>query len=275
MVEAASESTNVPSVPALPLPSEEPVPTGPIKFGVYTIYSEQPLDDIRTFLETFTDDKSDVGMMRIDHVRDDNGEYKETHRTLVCLHPRVYAHLCLEGHNKRSTEGHDFRIAPYEIRQGNHPPKDCGYALYIRLPLDVLTFDQCKTQLVERMKQFQTFNLLSRTGGDYALHYPTFTREEKVAERRGYAIVTLNHQLDKDACATIKVVLDQTKWWDSDGKPHLCRVSWCKKAALNELRTASTSRSRAPKAASGKDKSFGFGRSAPKPAAKKAPLKSK
>ena len=233
------------STPALPLPDEAAV-EAKVKYGVYTIYSAQPLDDIRAFLGTFTDVPEDIGIMRIDHRREDNGEYTETKRTLACLHPRVYEHLCLEGHDKRSSE-HDFRIAPYEIRAGNHPPKDCGYALYIRLPLEILTFDQCKAQLTERMKQFQAAGLLSREGTDYALHYPTFTREEKVAKRRGFAIITLNHQLDKDACATIKVVLDQTKWWDADGKPHLCRVSWCKKSALNELRSSERPRNSKPR----------------------------
>ncbi|CAH6418781.1 Hypothetical protein POVN_LOCUS503 [uncultured virus] len=218
----------------LPLPVE----TGG-DFGLYTIYSRQPIDELKAFLCTFTDEPKHVGILRIDHTREEGG-YMETNRTIALLHREVFQNLCLEGHDKHTK--HDFRIAAYEIREGNHPPKDCGYALYMQLPLEVLTLAQCKEQLDAKMSQLTECAII--TDADYTVHYPMTTRESKVATYRGYAIVTFTSTPRLDDCAMIKVILDQTKWWDKDGRPHLCRVSWCKKNALSQLRNTSNPRAR-------------------------------
>lgn len=263
-------------------------------FGVYIIYSGKSVDEIRTWLNSFTTCPEDIGISRIDHDRKESGEYVESNRILIALHSRVYDKLCEKGHNKNKPQG-EFRIAKYEIRRKNHPPKDCGYALYVRLPLDEpeaaslpeeklveansylaacmktplgvhsqrslktsLLPDQCKAQLNEKLERLVSYRWL--TPNDYTVHYPMVTREEKVAKLRGYAIVNFTTKLDRTMCVAIKVLLDQTKWWTSENQPILCRVSWCKRSTLADLQNTQGVST----------KGYGFGKSAPKPSAKKS-----
>jgi hypothetical protein len=230
----------------LPLPSDVSTQTkSKTQYGHYLIYSGQPVADIRSFLESYAEDNHPeyIGSMRIDHIRDDKGEYTQTNRVFAAIHPDVYAALCDDGYDQRRRE-YDFRIMPYEIREGNHPPDNCGYALYIDLPLKIIPVKECQKQLSDKLKAKVSEGFLDV--GDAQLHYPMISRDEKEEEYCGYAVITFSRKTHRDNICVVKVLLDQTKWWDSNVKGHMCRVSWCSKGKLAKLRKMSETRKKNP-----------------------------
>src|SRR5438309_9720632 len=103
-----------------------------LQHQIYLIYSEEPVDKIRQFLLSYSDNDTDIGIMRIDHSHYPD-RYRETNRTIVTMNPQVYQELIDKGYDNRNHQ-YDFRICKYEIRVSNHPPFDCGYALYMKMP---------------------------------------------------------------------------------------------------------------------------------------------
>lgn len=204
---------------------------------VYMIRSAVPLDSIREYLCLYASFDEDIGTMRLEYSRDANGNYGETNRCLATMAPYVFEALKADGYAAKPTNRStiDLSISPYEIRDTNHPPPDCAYALYIRLPVDTLSIGECKEQLRYKLQRLSSAGILE--SDDYTLHYPTTTREAKVSSYKGYAIVTFSGHLEALKMAKVKLLLDHTKWLDVNENPQVCRVSWCKKGALADLRS--------------------------------------
>src|SRR5438309_1504918 len=105
--------------------------------GLYVIYSEVNIDELRRFLLSFTGNSEDIGLMRLDHARTENLLHKETNRTLVTMVPNLFSLLLEEGYGKKN-EMYDFKIKEYELKENNFPPSDCTYTLYIKMPEFIL-----------------------------------------------------------------------------------------------------------------------------------------
>jgi hypothetical protein len=196
------------------------------KHCIYIIYSEQQLDDIYDLLLSYGNDKSDIGIMRIDNEKNKNNTYRETNRLIISLNPIIYNELAEKGYHLKNN-GWDFRITEYEFRSSNHPPKDCNYALYIDLQINkqnnLLLMNECKKVLEEKFDELILHNFLNKN--NYTIYYPKISREIN-SNYSGYAIVTFNN-LDNEQCTIIKLLLDQYKM-----KSNIIRVSWAKKSIL-------------------------------------------
>ena len=190
---------------------------------IYVIYSNYPIDDLREFLEQCTNNKNDIGIMRLDHFRGEEGKNKESNRTIVSLNPDLYKHLESLGYSE-DTE-YDFKIKPYEIRRNNHPPEDCNYNIYIVLPLGVLEFEECQIQLTKKLSIFEENNILKKA--DYKIFFSNHLKEKP------YVILYFSEKYleTPNNVIKLKILLDQTKWW-KDENDYILRASWCKNKTI-------------------------------------------
>lgn len=200
---------------------------------VYIIFSEFCIDDIRAFLESCTNNKYDVGTMRLDHLKS-NKETIETNRTIVSLNPDLFEMLRDSGYEEESE--YDFRIKPYDIRKNNYPPEDCCYSIYIVFPIQILSFRECKEQIASKLNELEKNKMIKEE--DYKLIYPSFSKslEEENLSSKAYCVIIFTEEFLKDIENTIfvKLMLDQTKWWKNE-QNYILRASWCKKKTVNFL----------------------------------------
>ncbi len=213
------------------------------RFGLYIIYSQQPMDALHAFLVGTAKNPKLVGTMRLDYAFKD-GTAEESNRTFVAMDPSVFKELIAAGHGERHKD-YDFRIAEYVLRESNAQPKDCSRALFMKLPLANLTHDQCRQQIETKLAPM--YSMGYGDVNDIKPVYPTRTRQTKVAAYEDYAIIKFSGRMQDEDTYTVKILLDQLPWWTvpTDGstpKPLLSRVSWCRKTLYAKLLNMSRAR---------------------------------
>lgn len=207
------------------------------EYGLYMLYSSKPLNEIREFVESYSERPKDtIKIMRIDYIKnlDPKSGYKETNRTVTVMQNKAAAALKADGYDKQT--GYDFVIAPYSIRKTNHPPKGTSYAFFISIPLGISN-EEAQKQLHMKFEAIVDIKFLARN--EYTISFPTVSREEDKTLYRGHAIVTFSNKVCRDIISRIKVILDMTRWYtvDETGEPStsFCHIAYCRSAALSNL----------------------------------------
>lgn len=210
------------------------------EYGLYMIYSSNPLNEIRKFVDSYDEDgKEAIKLMRIDYIKDTSsphGGYKETNRTVVIMKHQAARDLHAEGYGTRT--GYDFVIVPYAIRKNNHPPKSTSYAYFISLP-EELDNDTARDQLHLKFASIVEVGFLAKN--EYTIIFPSKSREEGESNDtyRGHAIVTFSNKVDREIIAKIKVILDMTRWYMKNEKGEettsFVHIAYCRNSALSNL----------------------------------------
>lgn len=223
------------------VPTESKITTG--EYGLYMIYSSNPLLEIRKFCDSYSpidpeiSGKHAIEMLRIDYAKnttDPKGKYKETNRTVAVVQNAAANALKEDGYHTQT--GYDFVIVPYSIRDNNHPPKGCTANFFISIPAD-LDHEEAKKQLHLKFESIVKVGFLGPN--EYTVIFPPTSREAENTVYRGHAIVTFSNKVDPVMIASIKVILDMTRWYltDSKGEPksEFCHLAWCRATAIANL----------------------------------------
>ena len=137
---------------------------------------------------------------------------RETDRTLVYIDERVYHILAAQNRI-------DFKIEPFIVQRNMHP--NLTYYTYnfcIPFPLLEDGSNQSTTQrdkqflqhIETKLAPFVTHGILPHDS--YQVNVPVVSRERNVT--RGIAFISFHPSISKDTIATIRMILDQTKWND-------------------------------------------------------------
>jgi hypothetical protein len=275
-------ATELGSKPATTEPAANPqVETKPeqsdlSQYVLTVFYSEKPLDEIRDTVNSFDPDgEPDTnGIIRGDAVRTvrldlqrskaETGytDYTETNRCIATVKRGAFEAL-FELFNKRTQ--YDLRVSEYQIREGNHPPKDCTYALFIPIPKECdlnvpANFASISAQMTKKIKACTDVGFLQGrwiydehlkseicVGANFKVHYPTTSRSGSGVYANNI-VVTFSGDVSRDDCARVKVMLDMTFWTglqrNSQGQHEVyyCHVAWCRQSALRSLTSAGRSR---------------------------------
>ena len=191
--------------------------------NIYIIYSESSIEDVRDFLSSYTNNNYNIGIMRLDYIKDSDGKSKKTNRILVTLTDKIYKKL--KDNNLTEKNEYDFKIKSYELRNNNEPPENCAYTLYIKLPIYELTINECKEQLQDKINSMILYGLIDED--EYIFH--SF-------EDKNYMLVTFP-KLEKENTEKyikFKILLDQQKFYKNN-EEYIVRCSWAKKSSLREI----------------------------------------
>ena len=183
------------------------------KHNIFVIYSKQSEEDIRAFLNSYTDKSEDIGLIRSDHIKDDKGLNRETNRRLITLTDDIYRELKKDGYTENTK--FDFKIKTYEIRDNNNPPEDCSYVLYIKFPSVLKGQIEYIKNKIEYLKKIGFIE-----SDEYKIYYPN----------NNYCLISFPQLNNKKKIITFKILLDQQTY-----ENHVIRCSWAKTQILNEL----------------------------------------
>lgn len=187
------------------------------KHKVYQIYTNATLIELREFLETYAEDKSQIGVMHSVYDKDGN-MYKETNRTIVNLDPKVFNSLQGEGFTKRSKDDeYDFRITPYKLLSNDVPANNCLYILTVLVKnITQLSFDR---QLDVLMNKLIHAGFIGKS--DYKIEHVS-----KSGAFKGQVYIRFSDNISKDTISLIKLLLHQTLWMDDKENTVIARVRW-------------------------------------------------
>lgn len=176
-------------------------------YGLYLVYSNWTLKDIKLFIENFIPKEEQnmkdkyIGPIRIDYIRG-----LESERTLCLLHISIYEALLKEGFDKKVFT-YDFRVQKYEIRDNNKPGEGFSSNLYIPLPT-ALNRDDCKNDLASKLRNLELYNIL--LPGSYRITLPVISR--RTGESTGSAFIEFTTEVELKNRAITRLILNDTDW---------------------------------------------------------------
>ncbi len=174
------------------------------KYDLYVVKSNLGILEILNILKTHSLNDNNIGPIRKEFSRSDDGKYFEIDERLVVLKKDFFTYI-------KSLKVFDIKPFRIEKRHYASPGKACMFLFY-QLSRQV----DCNSLIVSKLSDFVTLGMIQ--GGDYHIHslYSKF------------GICEFSANVDKKTRTIIKIMTDY---------PEDFRVSWCRVDLLEKFET--------------------------------------
>lgn len=200
----------------------------PTYFPVCVIYSQLSLGELEELFGHYGDDGFEHGGLRIVRIRDENGHWRDTNRTIVLVSKKLFDNFMADGLYKPvKTPGRpifDFRIVPYEVRKSNLPKVGFRKDLFVRLPKNqVMRASDVEAIIQNKISPLVKFGII--TADQYSIKFPLRNKDRASGFVRGSCFIAFNESVSENQAALVKVVIDDTTWGNSE---EIFRCYWAR-----------------------------------------------
>ena len=217
------------------------------------IYTQEPIDKVIDLLDSYDPNAKpnsqgvaiggdSVKIIRSDYKHGKNQDSIKTNRLIVGMKKSALKLLAAEGYDKPNN-GYDFRISEYEIREINYPPKDCVYALFLLIPVNLnpnvkVNKAGLEEQIAVKMSKIVEMGLV--TSKQFKVIFPA---NNKTHTYLGSMVITFDDIVTVIDRVKIKIILDSTFWNDvvineaNECQQYFCHVAWCLSSAYHKIRS--------------------------------------
>ena len=192
-----------------------------MSYSVVIVFSNWTILKICNFFTDYLDAENEIGMYKIIRYKDNNGNYRDSNRTLFLIKNTLF-NRAIESGLDMEQPNLDFRIEVFNLTQ-NHYPKE-GYIsnFYIKIPKD-LTEINCELLIKEKLDIFIKYGLISLK--NYSLKIPLESRMS--GEHRGFAILKFEN-VELNIIAYIKLLMHDSFLYIKDKTIYNLPVYWSK-----------------------------------------------